>query len=61
MQKKHNSGVTRWIWVDKNKDNGPGKTKGGYVTCDTRDFYFVYDIDNQNAFKRVEKNVNTKK
>ena len=58
--KKHNSGVTRWIWVDKNKDNGPGKTKGGYVTCDTRDFYFVYDIDNQNAFKRVEKNVNTK-
>ena len=58
--KKHNRGVTRWIWVDKNKDNGPGKPKGGYVTCDTRDFYFVYDIDNQNAFKRVEKNVNTK-
>lgn len=58
--KNHNRGVTRWIWVDENKDNGPGKTKGGYVTCDTRDFYFVYDIDNQNAFKRVEKNVNTK-
>ena len=58
--KKHNRGVTRWIWVDENKDNGPGKPKGGYVTCDTRDFYFVYDIDNQNAFKRVEKNVNTK-
>lgn len=58
--KNHNRGVTRWIWVDENKDNGPGKPKGGYVTCDTRDFYFVYDIDNQNAFKRVEKNVNTK-
>ena len=38
------SGVTRWVWM---KD-------GCYQKCDTREFYFVYDIEPITANPRIE-------
>ena len=42
-----NAGITRWIWL---KD-------GRYEFCQTKDFYFVYDIVPISGFSRIKEDV----
>ena len=42
-----NAGVTRWIWLEGNS----------YKFCETKDFYFVYDIVPTTGYSRIKEDV----
>ena len=42
-----NAGVTRWIWLEGNS----------YKFCETKDFYFVYDIVPTTGYSRMKEDV----